>query len=132
MRQPAIMIALVFLLSACASSPRMPANPRPDWVSNPGSNFVGKCGTHIRGLIAQEECAYKNGLSYIAMSKGVSIDIEASFSMKQRSTGTAGRSFGEVESTMAMDQKGIHISAEIIEKWHDRVSDVLYVLIQEN
>ncbi|MBC8210254.1 MAG: hypothetical protein H8E21_04245 [Gammaproteobacteria bacterium] len=131
MRQT-IIISLVLFLSACASAPKMPENPRPDWVSNPGSNFVGKCGTHIRGLIAQEECAYKNGLSYIAMSKGVSIDIEASFSMKQSSTSTSGRSHGEVESTMAMDQKDIHISAEIIDKWHDRVRDVLFVLIQEN
>jgi len=130
--RPAILITLVLLLSACASSTKMPENTRPDWVSHPGSNYVGKCGTHIRGLIAQEECAYKNGLSYIAMSKGVSIDIEASFSMKQRSTSTSGKSYGEVESTMAMDQKDIHISAEIIDKWHDRVSDVLYVLIQEN
>jgi hypothetical protein len=130
MRQLIIAVTLVFIVSACASAPKMATGP--DWIKNPGSNYVGKCGTHIRGLIAQEQCAYKNGLTYIAMSKGVSVDVAARISMQQSSRNATGKSYGEVNSTLEMDEKNIQINAEIIEKWHDRTRDIMYVLIKEN
>lgn len=120
---------LTFILIGCASAPKTPSKPA--WINNPGGNYVGKCGTHIRGPIAQQECAYKNGLMYIAMSKGVSVDVEASISMKQSVHNETARNTGGIESTISMDEKNIQISTEIIDKWHDRVSDILYVLIKE-
>ena len=128
---PSIFLLTLFL-SACASShPPAKTSSRPGWIDNPGDYIVGKCGTHIRGLIAQEQCAYKNGLTYIAMSKGVSVDVAGSMTMRQRSSQSSGKSYGELESTVKIDEKNIHIEAEVIDKWHDRVSDMMYVLIRE-
>jgi hypothetical protein len=107
-------------------------NDRPDWINKPEPNFVGKCATHVKGNIAQEQCAYKKGLAYIAMSKGVSVDVSADMTMKQTSTEKTGRSYGEVQAVVKMDEKNIRVSGIIIGKWHDKTADIMYVLIQEN
>jgi hypothetical protein len=107
-------------------------NDRPDWIDKPEPNFVGKCATHVKGIIAQEQCAYKKGLAYIAMSKGVSVDVSADMTMKQTSTEKTGRSYGEVQAVVKMDEKNIRVSGIIIDKWHDKTADIMYVLIQEN
>ena len=92
---------------------------------------MGKCGTHVRGHIAQEQCAYKKGLVYIAMSKGVSVDVSANMTMKQTATEKTGNSYGQVQANVKIDEKNIIISASIIDKWHDQSSDIMYVLIEE-
>ena len=129
MRQTITITLLCLLIIGCASAPKIV--PQPDWINSPKDNYVGKCGTHVRGHIAQQECAYKNGLMYIAMSKGISVDVEASIAMKQSVHNETAKNIGHIESTISMDEKNIQISADIINKWHDRVSDVLYVLIKE-
>ena len=121
----AIAVTSIFVLISCAST-----NPRPDWVDNPGDAHVGKCGTHINGLIYQEQCAYKKGLTYIAMTKGVSADISAKMNVSQNSHGT-GSSRGALKANINMQGKEIQIKGEIVEKWHDRVHDIFYVLIKE-
>lgn len=123
------MITLL-LLASCSNSAN--SNHRPDWIDNPGTNVVGQCGTHVKGLIAQEKCAYEKGLTYIAMSKGVSVDISANIDMRQISTEKTGSSYGQVQATVKVDEKNIKISASIIDKWHDKVKDIMYVLIEEN
>jgi len=123
-------IVLFSLLSACTSSNYK--RDRPEWIDNPGSNFVGQCGTHVRGYDAQKLCAYKKGLAYIAMTKGVSVDVSANILMKQRSTEKTGRSFGQIDALVNMDEKNIKLSTSIINEWHDRVADIVYVLIKEN
>ncbi|MCK4676324.1 MAG: hypothetical protein KAT61_10410, partial [Gammaproteobacteria bacterium] len=94
--------------------------------------FVGKCGTHERGSIAQEQCAYKKGLAYIAMSKGVSVDVTADMTMKQSSTEKTGKSYGEMQAVVNIDEKNIKVSGTIVDKWHDKTADIMHVLIQEN
>jgi len=122
------------LLAGCQSDVK--PEPRPGWIDNPGNNFVGKCAAHVRGLIAQEQCAYEKGLTYMAMSKGVSVDVSSSMTMKQTATQTAGSShgsnFGQVEASVKMDENDIRVGGTIIDKWHDRVADIMYVLIEEN
>ena len=120
----------LLMLSGCAKEVKK--NDRPDWIDKPENNFVGKCSTHVRGSIAQEQCAYKKGLAYIAMSKGVSVDITADMTMKQVSTEKTGKSFGQVDAVVKIDEKNIKVSGTIIEKWHDKTADIMYVLIQEN
>lgn len=122
---------LVFIvITGCAKEAIK--NDRPDWIDKPEPNFVGKCTTHVKGIIAQEQCAYKKGLAYIAMSKGVSVDVSADMTMKQTSTEKTGRSYGEVQAVVKMDEKNIRVSGIIIGKWHDKTADIMYVLIQEN
>ena len=118
------------LLAACQSDVK--PDPRPGWIDNPGDNFVGKCATHVRGLIAQEQCAYRKGLTYMAMSQGVSVDVSSSMTMKQTATDKSGSSYGMVEASVKMDEKDIRVSGTIIDKWHDKVADIMYVLIEEN
>lgn len=120
---------LTLLLSSCAKP--VLNNSKPDWVDNPGKNIVGKCATHVRGPTAQEQCAYKKGLSYIAMSKGVSVDVSSDMTIKQTSTQKTGKSYGKMQAIIKMDEKDIKVKASIIDKWHDKVSDVMYVLIKE-
>lgn len=106
-------------------------NPKPGWVSNPGNNHVGKCGTHIKGIIYQEQCAYKKGLTYIAMTKGVTAEVSAKMNISQNSNGGASSS-GALKASVIMQGKEIQIKGKVIKKWHDRINDVFYVLIKEN
>ena len=123
---------LCLLLSMAGCGENVKKNDRPNWIDNPDGNFVGKCATHVRGAIAQEQCAYKKGLAYIAMSKGVSVDISSKMTMKQASTEKTGSSYGQVHSVVTMDEKNIKVSGTIIDKWHDKTADIMYVLIKEN
>jgi len=126
-------ITLIFLLcalTACAKDVKQ--KDRPDWIDKPQGYFVGRCATHVKGPIAQEQCAYQKGLAYIAMSKGVSIDVSSQMTMKQTSTEKTGNSYGQVQAVVKMDEKNIKVSASIIDKWHDKNSDIMYVLIKEN
>ena len=118
------------LISGCAEEVKK--NNRPDWIDKPEPNFVGKCATHVKGAIAQEQCAYKKGLAYLAMSKGVSVDVSADMIIKQTSTEKTGTSYGEVQAVVKMDEKNITVSGIIIDKWHDKTADIMYVLIKEN
>jgi hypothetical protein len=123
-------LSVLVLISACAKDVKK--NDRPDWIDNPDPNFVGKCATHVKGRIAQEQCAYKKGLAYIAMSKGASVDVSSSMTIKQSSTEKTGSSYGQAQSTVSMEENNIKISALIIDKWHDKMADIMYVLIKEN
>jgi len=123
-------LCVLLMFSGCGKEVKK--NNRPNWIDNPDGNFVGKCTTHVRGAIAQEQCAYKKGLAYIAMSKGVSVDISSKMTMKQASTEKTGSSYGQVHAVVTMDEKNIKVSGSIIDKWHDKTADIMYVLIQEN
>ncbi len=129
-------LCLFFMFSGCANEVKNnnlhERNNRPDWIDKPDGYFVGKCATHVRGLIAQEQCAYKKGLAYIAMSKGVSVDISSKMTMKQTATEKTGSSYGQVHAVVKMDEKNIRVSGSIIDRWHDRTADIFYVLIEEN
>ena len=65
-------LCVLLLISGCAEK-EVKKNNRPDWIDEPDGYFVGKCATHVRGAIAQEQCAYKKGLAYIATAKGISL-----------------------------------------------------------
>lgn len=120
----------ILLVAGCGKD--IKKSERPGWVDNPEPNVVGKCATHVKGAIAQEQCAYKKGLAYIAMSKGVSVDVSSDMTIKQTSTEKTGTSYGQVQSVVKLDEKNIRVSASIVDKWHDKVSDIMYVLIKEN
>lgn len=125
-----LVLFVLVISTGCANDVKK--NEQPEWINNPGSNFVGKCGTHVRGSIAQEQCAYKKGLTYMAMSKGVSVDVSSNIKMKQTADQKTGSSYGKVEAVVKMDEKDIRVSGSIIDKYHDKVADIMYVLIKEN
>ena len=68
----------------------------------------------------------------MAMSKGVTVDVASRMTMKQTATQSTGSSYGSVEAVVNMDEKNINVSGTIIDKWHDKTADILYVLIKEN
>jgi len=123
-------LCILLVISACADEVKK--DDRPHWIDNPDPYFVGKCATHVKGLIAQEQCAYRKGLAYIAMSRGVSVDVLSDMIMKQTSTEKTGSSYGQVQSTVRMDERDIRVGGSVIDKWHDRRADIFYVLIREN
>ncbi len=123
-------LCIFLALSACAEEVKK--DDRPDWIDKPDGYFVGRCATHVKGAIAQEQCAYRKGLAYIAMSKGVSVDVSSKMTMKQSATEKTGSSYGQIQAVVKMDEKNIKVSASIIDKWHDKTSDIMYVLIKEN
>jgi len=99
-----INLCVLLLLVGCAEEfkkdePLKKKYDRPDWIDKPEPNFVGKCTTHVKGVIAQEQCAYKKALADITM-------------LKQGSD--------------------IKVSGTIVDRWHDKTADVMYVLIKEN
>jgi len=132
MRNVTILVSVISLLLVAGCGKDVKKAERPGWIDNPEPNVVGKCATHVKGAIAQEQCAYKKGLAYIAMSKGVSVDVSSDMTIKQTSTEKTGSSYGQVQSIVKLDEKNIKVSASIIDKWHDKMSDIMYVLIQEN
>lgn len=132
MRNVTILVSVICLLLVAGCGKDVKKAERPGWIDNPEPNVVGKCATHVKGVIAQEQCAYKKGLAYIAMSKGVSVDVSSDMTLKQTSTEKTGTSYGKVQSVVKLDEKNIKVSASIIDKWHDKTSDIMYVLIQEN
>ena len=127
-----VLFTLVFALAlaACAGSPKKPQ--RPEWIDNPGDGIVGKCGTHVRGPIAQEQCAYRKALAYLAMSKGLKVDVSAVTHMRQTATENTGHSSGSMDASVMMQGDAIPVKAHIVDKWRDRVNDVYYVLIRED
>lgn len=127
-----ILLSIFTLLLVAGCGTDVKKAQRPSWIDNPEPNVVGKCATHIKGMIAQEQCAYKKGLAYIAMTKGVSVDVSSDMTIKQTSTEKTGTSYGQVQSIVKLDEKNIKVSASIIDKWHDKTSDIMYVLIKEN
>jgi hypothetical protein len=132
MQKISSILVLFFLIAITGCGKDVIKNDRPNWIDNPDGNFVGKCATHVRGAIAQEQCAYKKGLTYIAMSKGVSVDISSKMTMKQTATEKTGSSYGQVYAVVSMDEKNIKVSGSVIDKWHDKTADIMYVLIKEN
>ncbi len=132
MQKNIILFGLCALLILSGCTKEVKKNDRPDWIDKPENNFVGRCGTHVKGANAQEQCAYKKGLAYIAMSKGVSVDVSADMTIKQTSTEKTGKSYGEVQAVVKMDEKNIKVSGIVIDKWHDKTADIMYVLIKEN
>ena len=98
-----VLFNLVLLFSLISCSSGVKSTERPNWIDNPGSNIVGKCGTHVKGRTAQEQCAYKKGLTYIAMSKGVSVDISSDTTMKQSAAEKTGSSYGHVQANVKME-----------------------------
>ena len=123
-------LCLLLLISACAKEVKK--NDRPEWIDKPQGYFVGKCATHVKGLIAQEQCAYRKGLAYIDMSKGGSVGGSSRMAMTQTSTEKTGSSYGQVQAVVKTDEKNIKVSGSIIDKWHDKTADIMYVLIKEN
>jgi len=132
MHQIMILFGLCIFLGLSACAEEIKKNDRPDWIDKPQGYFVGKCATHVKGPIAQEQCAYRKGLAYIAMSKGVSVDVSSKMTMKQTATEKTGSSYGRIQAVVKMDEKNIKVSGSIIDKWHDKTSDIMYVLIKEN
>jgi len=100
-------LSVLVLISACAKETRQ--DNRPEWIDKPDGYFVGRCATHEKDPVAQEQCAYRRGLADIAMSKGDSADVSSK-----------------------VDKKNIEVSGSIIDKWHDKSSDIMYVLIKED
>lgn len=125
-----VVLSVVVTIASCAAPEKK--NHCPDWIDNPGDYIVGKCATHVKGKIAQERCAFENGLTYLAMSKGVSVDVSSQMTVKQTATEKTGKQYGQVESVVTVDEKNIKVSGTVVDKWHDRVSDIMYVLIEEN
>ncbi len=123
-------LSLLVLISACTKEVKQ--NNRPDWIDKPDGYFVGKCASHVKDLTAQEQCAYREGLAYISMSKGFSVDASSQKTIKQSATEKTGSSYGQVQAVVNKDEKTIKVSGSIIDKWHDKVSDIMYVLIKEN
>ena len=123
-------VIILTILASCGGK-EVKSNGRPDWIDNPGDNFVGKCGTHVNGRIAQERCAYEKGLAYMAMAKGVKVDVSSQTTMKQTATQKTGSSYGRMESKVNMNEKNIKVKGKIVDKWYDRNADIVYVLIKE-
>ena len=133
MRKLIIMINMCFLLLITyGCTKEVKKNDRPDWIDKPEPNFVGKCESHTKGFSSQEQCAYLKGMASIARSKGVSVDAALDIVMHKTDSTTSNSDIEKTQANVKIDEKRLRVSGIIVDKWHDKISDIMYVLIEEN
>mgnify|MGYP006921596522 CR=1 FL=1 len=121
---------LLIMLSACTETVKQ--DGRPDWIDKPEPYFVGKCTSDVLDLAAQEQCAYNEGLAYMATSKDVSLQRASDPMIKQAVSENSADSDGQESSLVNTEEKDTRGSGSIIDKWHDKTAHIMYVLIKEN
>ena len=115
----------LLILSACAVSPR---SERPSWIDTPTHHqAVGSCGTHALGRYKQQECAMSRARLELAARKGV--EISAVSVMTESATNLSSQSTlnGKVEQ-----QVNNTIKTRLVDSYHDKAQDIIWVLLEEN
>ena len=121
-----VFIALwVLLLSACTNKP---VNSLPAWVDEPDRNqAVGSCSTHALGKYKQKECAMTRARLELAARQGV--DIQSMSVMTENANNISSSSKLSQQTVQEVNSK---IKARLVDSYHDKAQDVLWVLMEEN
>lgn len=108
-------------LGGCAGGPAV--NPRPHWIDNPGNGVSASAGMHVRGKVAQEELAIHRAREEYAKRFGVTIaaDLTTVQNVVDGRASTATQKFTQEATRQS------NVRAVVKAKWHDTVSDVLWV-----
>jgi hypothetical protein len=113
------------VLSGCATNHAVQA---PAWIDNPSrQQAVGSCGAHALGKYKQKECAMTRARLELAARKGV--EIKSMSLMTENATNMASSSTLNQQTIQEVNSK---VKARLVESYHDKLQDVIWVLIEEN
>lgn len=113
------------LLSGCATQNTLDV---PSWLENPnGNQVVGQCGPHALGKYKQKECAITRARLELAARKGVA--IKSMSLMTEKATNMASSSSLNQQTIQEINSK---VKARLVDSFHDKNQDVIWVLIEEN
>jgi hypothetical protein len=101
---------------------------QPNWIENPDRHqAVGSCGSHALGKYKQKECAMTRARLELAARKG--IEIKSMSLMTERANNMASSSTLNQQVTQEVNTK---IKARLLDSYHDKNQDILWVLVEEN
>lgn len=118
-------LASLNLLLACAIQP---SSDRPHWINSAKHNqAVASCGSHALGKYKQKECAVSRARLELAARKGITISAETV--MTERATNLSSQS--TLDGTTKQTINGT-IKTKLVESYHDKQQDIIWVLVEEN
>lgn len=119
-------LAVLFtIISGCAQAP---TNSQPDWIDNPSRNqAVGSCGAHALGKYKQKECAMTRARLELAARQGV--EIKSLSIMSEQASNIRSSSTLNQQTVQEVSSK---IKARLVDSYHDKAQDILWVLMEEN
>jgi hypothetical protein len=113
------------VLSGCAAKNTAQV---PNWLENPGrTQAVGSCGSHALGKYKQKECAMTRARLELAARQGV--EIKSMSLMTEKATNMSSSSSLNQQTIQEINSK---VKARLIESYHDKLQDVIWVLVEEN
>jgi len=121
----AVIISLMLNLSGCLIKN---GQAEPNWIENPSRDqAVGSCGSHALGKYKQKECAMTRARLELAARKG--IEIKSMSLMTERASSVSSSSTLNQQVTQEVNTK---IKARLVDSYHDKNQDILWVLVEEN
>jgi len=119
-------LAVLFaVILGCAHSP---TNNRPNWIDNPKRHqAVGSCGAHALGKYKQKECAMTRARLELAARQG--IEIKSMSIMSEQANNMRSSSTLNQQTVQEVNSK---IKARLVDSYHDKGQDILWVLMEEN
>ena len=119
-------LALLFaFVVGCAQAP---TQGMPNWIENPKrSQAVGSCGAHALGKYKQKECAMTRARLELAARQGV--QIKSLSLMSEQASSMRSSSTLNQQTIQEVNSK---IRARLVDSYHDKAQDILWVLMEEN
>jgi hypothetical protein len=118
-----IFLLSLSFLAACATQNYVSV---PDWIDNPGRHqAVGSCGSHAKGKFQQQQTAEKRARLELAARDG--IEIKSMSLMTEKVNNSRSSSSLNQQTTQKVNTK---IKARVVDSFHDKVSDIYWVLVE--
>ena len=118
-------LACLPVLFACATQS---SSGYPQWIESPDINqAVGRCESHALGRHKQKECALARARLELAARQGVVISAQTV--LTEHATNLSTKSTLEGVTTQSVDSV---IKARLVDSYHDKQRDIIWVLIEEN
>lgn len=118
-------LASLFMLCACATQSSL---SRPQWITSAASHqAVGSCATHALGKYKQKECAITRARLELAARKGITISAQTV--MTESATNLSSQSTLDGITTQTVN--GV-IKTRLVDSYHDKQQDIIWVLVEEN
>lgn len=116
---------LTCLIIGCATAPEFTL---PTWIENPARHqAVGSCGAHALGKYKQKECAMTRARLELAARQGV--EIKSLSIMSEQANNMRSSSTLNQQTVQEVNSK---VKARLVDSYHDKAQDILWVLMEEN
>ena len=114
---------VVFLLAACATTPKAPE--KPEWIDEPGMGAVGFSGPHVRGRHYQEDLAIGRARERLAARYGV--EVSSVQTIRERVVND--RAFVSSEKEINQRINKATVKARVRETWRNTTSGEVWVWV---